>query len=75
MTNLNCGLSGCKIEMVDNHTIKKYSSGLNYNQRLSKQIDKQIFFSLQGRNVCNTHTSPHVEEFYSTIFLLQKIHF
>lgn len=45
MTNLNCGLSGCKIEMVDNHTIKKYSSGLNYNQRLSKQIDKQIFFS------------------------------
>ena len=45
MTNLNCGLSGCKIEMVDNHTIKKHSSGLNYNQRLSKQIDKQIFFS------------------------------
>jgi len=45
MTNLNCGLSGCKIELIDNHTIRKYSSGLNYNSRLSKQIDKQVFFS------------------------------
>jgi thiamine kinase-like enzyme len=45
MINLNCGLSGCKIELIDNHTIRKYSSGIDYNLRLSKQIDKQSAFS------------------------------
>ncbi len=45
MTNLNSGLSGCKIELIDNHTIKKFSSGENYNKRLLQQCDKQMFFS------------------------------
>lgn len=45
MTNLNCGLSGCKIELIDDHVIRKSSSGISYNKRLLHQCDKQMFFS------------------------------
>jgi thiamine kinase-like enzyme len=39
------GLSGCKLKILSNNTIRKYSSNQNYNSRLSIQIDKQHFFS------------------------------
>lgn len=45
MKKLNTGLSGCKLEFVDNNLIRKYSSSSDYNNRLSKQIDKQVLFS------------------------------
>lgn len=45
MINLNCGLSGCKIELLNEHTIRKVSSGTDYNKRLLRQCDKQMFFS------------------------------
>lgn len=45
MLDLSVGLSGCRIELINNNTIRKYSSSVNYNQRLSSQIDKQILFS------------------------------
>lgn len=45
MNNLNNGLSGCKLEFINNKVIRKYSSSLDYNTRLVKQIDKQILFS------------------------------
>jgi len=45
MINLNCGLSGCKIELLDENTIRKISSGSDYNKRLLRQCDKQMFFS------------------------------
>lgn len=43
--NLSLGLSGCKLELIDDKIIRKYSSSLEYNSRLSKQIDKQVLFS------------------------------
>ena len=45
MKKLDSGLSGCKIELVNNQLIRKYSSSTQYNSRLSKQIDKQVLFS------------------------------
>ena len=39
------GLSGCKLEIVKGGVLRKYSSSINYNQRLIKQVDKQILFS------------------------------
>jgi hypothetical protein len=38
------GLSGCKLELLDNNTLRKYSSSPEYNSRLLKQVDKQFFF-------------------------------
>lgn len=39
------GLSGCKLEIIKGGVLRKYSSSINYNQRLIKQVDKQILFS------------------------------
>ena len=39
------GLSGCKLEILSDSTIRKYSSNENYNRRLTIQIDKQNLFS------------------------------
>jgi hypothetical protein len=38
------GLSGCKLELLNNTTLRKYSSSEKYNPRLLKQVDKQNFF-------------------------------
>jgi tRNA A-37 threonylcarbamoyl transferase component Bud32 len=38
------GLSGCKLKLLNNTTLRKYSSSEEYNSRLLKQIDKQNFF-------------------------------
>ena len=43
--NLSLGLSGCKLELIDDKIIRKYSSSIEYNSRLSRQIDKQVLFS------------------------------
>ena len=38
------GLSGCKLKLLNNTTLRKYSSSEEYNSRLLKQIYKQNFF-------------------------------
>ena len=45
MSNLKSGLSGCKLELLDNSSLRKYSSSMEYNSRLSSQIEKQKLFS------------------------------
>jgi len=45
MSNLKSGLSGCKLELLDNSSLRKYSSSMKYNSRLSFQIEKQKLFS------------------------------
>lgn len=45
MTNLKSGLSGCKIELLNSNTLRKYSSSREYNKRLELQIKKQSLFS------------------------------
>jgi hypothetical protein len=39
------GLSGCKLEIIGGGVLRKYSPSIDYNQRLIKQVDKQILFS------------------------------
>lgn len=39
------GLSGCKLEIIRGGVLRKYSPSIDYNQRLIKQVDKQILFS------------------------------
>jgi serine/threonine protein kinase len=45
MSNLNIGLSGCKIELLSDNIIRKYSNGLSYNKRLHLQSIKQASFN------------------------------
>tara|TARA_B100000073_G_scaffold326790_1_gene311777 strand:+ start:3211 stop:4092 length:882 start_codon:yes stop_codon:yes gene_type:complete len=45
MTNLKSGLSGCHIELLKDDVLRKYSSDVDYNQRLLSQIKKQSLFS------------------------------
>jgi hypothetical protein len=45
MSNLNLGLSGCKIELLSDNVIRKYSRSLSYNQRLQLQSIKQANFN------------------------------
>lgn len=44
MIHLN-GLSGCKLELISDNIVRKYSSSNSYNQRLYYQISKQKLFS------------------------------
>lgn len=39
------GLSGCKLEIIGGGILRKYSSSIDYNERLIKQVDKQVLFS------------------------------
>ena len=39
------GLSGCKLKIIDNGILRKYSSSIDYNERLIKQVNKQILFT------------------------------
>lgn len=45
MNNLKSGLSGCKLELVSDSILRKFSSTKEYNKRLLLQCDKQILFS------------------------------
>lgn len=45
LEKISGGLSGCKLELLNADILRKFSSSENYNNRLSKQIDKQILFS------------------------------
>jgi hypothetical protein len=51
------GLSGCKLEIISDKVIRKYSSNQNYNSRLLTQIDKQYFFS---RNIFTNIDTPKI---------------
>ena len=45
MSNLELGLSGCKIEKISDSVVRKTSKNQDYNDRLFKQINKQVEFS------------------------------
>ena len=55
MTNLKSGLSGCKIELLNDDVLRKYSSGEEYDERLSiDQNNVVIHHNSSQRN--NTDT-------------------
>lgn len=45
MTKLNTGLSGCRLELINDRILRKYSPSDDYTPRLYSQIDKQVLFS------------------------------
>lgn len=45
MTKLNTGLSGCRLELINDRVLRKHSPSVEYNSRLYSQIDKQVLFS------------------------------
>lgn len=45
MSNLNIGLSGCKLELLSENIIRKHSKDLSYNYRLQLQSVKQANFT------------------------------
>ncbi len=58
MRKINEGLSGCKLEFLNDYTVRKYSSATDYNCRLISQAHKQIFFSnyiLRNINTAKVH--------------------
>lgn len=67
MTNLKSGLSGCRIELLNDNVLRKHSSSQDYNQRLLSQIKKQSLFShfvLQNIDSPRVH-SIHQGDIYS----------
>jgi thiamine kinase-like enzyme len=56
------GLSGCKLQLLSDNTIRKYSSSENYNDRLLIQIDKQNFFS---KNIFTNIDTPKIIQKYN----------
>ena len=43
------GISGCKLHLINNHTLRKVSPSSDYNKRLNMQMDKQAkFISIDG---------------------------
>jgi hypothetical protein len=52
MTYILNGLSGCKLELIENNIIRKYSSSPSYNERLNLQIQKQkLFYNYVFKNI------------------------
>lgn len=45
MIDLSVGLSGCRLELIDDKILRKYSSSEEYNSRLLSQANKQVLFS------------------------------
>ena len=56
------GLSGCKLKLLSDSTIRKYSSSESYNDRLLIQIDKQNFFS---KNIFTNIDTPKIIQKYN----------
>ncbi len=62
MTKLSLGLSGCRLELINDRVLRKYSSSIEYNPRLSSQVDKQIAFS---KNILRNIDTPKVYDINS----------
>lgn len=57
------GLSGCRLEILSDNIIRKYSSNKNYNHRLCIQIDKQDLF---GKYIFSNIDTPKIIKKYES---------
>ena len=66
MNNLKLGLSGCKLEILPNNIVRKYSKDLDYNCRLLSQANKQSNFSntFNGKLISPKVLNLHQEDLY-----------
>ena len=67
MKKLETGLSGCKLELIDSNTLRKYSSSESYNKRLDLQVKKQQLFSTQVFRNIETHLQAQWPEISQVI--------
>jgi hypothetical protein len=58
MSNLNYGLSGCKLEFLNETMIRKWSSSNQYNYRLYEQAIKQ---EIKSTKTYNTFAVPKIQ--------------
>jgi len=70
MLDFSVGLSGCKLELIDSRILRKYSSSVNYNSRLSLQVDKQVLFS---RRILKNVDTPKVYNIQDGYFDMEYI--
>lgn len=70
MTQLNTGLSGCRLELINDRILRKYSPSDEYNPRLYSQIDKQVLFS---QRILKNVTTPKVYDVQEGYFDMEYI--
>ena len=64
MTQLNTGLSGCSLQLIDDKILRKYSPSEEYTPRLYSQIDKQVLFSQKILKNVDTPKVYDIQEGY-----------
>ena len=70
MLDFSVGLSGCKLELIDSRILRKYSSSVEYNSRLSLQVGKQVLFS---RRILKNVDTPKVYNIQDGYFDMEYI--
>ena len=70
MLDFSVGLSGCKLELIDSRVLRKYSSSISYNSRLSLQVNKQVLFS---RRILKNVDTPKVHNIWDEYFDMEYI--
>ena len=70
MLDFSVGLSGCKLELIDSRVLRKYSSSISYNSRLSLQVNKQVLFS---RRILKNVDTPKVYNIRDEYFDMEYI--
>jgi tRNA A-37 threonylcarbamoyl transferase component Bud32 len=70
MIDLSTGLSGCHLELVNDRTLRKYSSSNDYNSRLLSQANKQVLFS---QRILKNVDAPKVYDIQENYFDMEYI--
>ena len=70
MIDLSTGLSGCHLELVNDRTLRKYSSSNDYNSRLLSQANKQVLFS---QRILKNVDAPKVYDIRENYFDMEYI--
>ncbi|MFZ9531132.1 MAG: phosphotransferase [Candidatus Fonsibacter ubiquis] len=70
MIDLSVGLSGCRLELINDRILRKYSSSDNYNSRLLSQANKQVLFS---QRILKNVDSPKVYDIQENYFDMEYI--
>jgi tRNA A-37 threonylcarbamoyl transferase component Bud32 len=70
MTQLNTGLSGCRLELINDRILRKYSSSDDYNSRLLSQAHKQVLFS---QRILKNVDAPKVYDIQENYFDMEYV--
>ena len=70
MTQLNTGLSGCSLELINDKVLRKHSPSVEYNSRLLMQAEKQKVFS---NRIYKNVDAPKVYDIQNDYFDMEYI--